>query len=431
MTQYSTWHENETDHHEFYSGFRSSIFHTYLTLPSLYYYPATTIIATTMKVLYYLFLLQNCCLTGTLVSAKQRPLHVSITQRVRRWLQLGGTFGSPTHARPYDRVAGHAVFSVTTPYGSPYLSMEKLTEKEVAASKQPSDVSTSKQKSVVMEGQNQNRMVVLYFMDPDDAISVRAEMKQIEQMKATDIRLTAFSLAKAVRHASNLGNGLPTGAPINDLTGELNTEGALRYKIVPSKRQLYYAARCIGRERVGLRSENPADDAQAVVMGGISAVDKKGSVKRTPMQAATAHMEGYVGIPVFYNPSMQKRLPLLKRLLTGVQTETTLFFNYEDMMDAWNTMRQRHSKTNIPNEPKDVEVFNLMDVLTSMDRDLYSKEQTATISEKVKEPFTNRFVTNYAPSLARVTFVPSSRSTHYKECISKRGNGKCRLRPMR
>jgi hypothetical protein len=375
------------------------------------------------------------------VLAAEYPLLVQIPRQIRRFLNVGSLFGSATQAdTPYDRIGGHPVFSVTTPWGSPYLNMEKRSDME----QDNTDDNNSKDTpQSVTEESNEYRTVCLYFMDPDDALGVHGEMKQMDNMASADLRLTSFSLAKALRQASNLGNGLLTGQPVDPLTGALPADhGSLRYKIVPPKRQLYYAARCIGRERVGLFADNPTEDAAAAVMGasameGVnldrrrSKRERKTAVKKTKMQQQNAHMEGYTGIPVFWNPQMQKKLPLLKRLMTGVQYEIPMFFNYEDMEEAWQTLRQRNKRLAVPPQPEGVQVFNLVDLLTSMDRDAYATKQTERLQDKVLKPLKNRFLSQSGPDLQHVTFVPSSRSVQYKEGISARGNGKCRLRPMR
>ena len=157
---------------------------------------------------------------------------------------------------------------------------------------------------------------------------------------------------------------------------------------------------------------------------------KTGAPAKTPMQAANAHMEGYTGVPVFYTPHMHKQWPKWKQLLTGQRQEVPLFFNYEDLQQAWADMRQRRPKGKIPEQPEAVEVFNLWDVLSSMDQDANGKKKT-TLQQQLITPFQKRFGKTKAADLADITFVPSSRSTQYKERISARGNGKARLRPMR
>jgi hypothetical protein len=375
-----------------------------------------------------------------------KKIPASVYIQSRRMLNFGSLFGSATQASPYDRITGQPVFAITTPWGSPYMNMEKLSDLDEVVQTD----SSSKTPQSISEEQNEYRTVALYFMDPDDALAVHGEMKQIEQMAKTDIRVTSMSLAKAVRQASNLGNGLVTGAPPDPNDGNLKLDqgGALRYKIVPPKRQLYYAARCIGKERVGLFGETAQDDAQMAVLGN-SALEgmnlarrrekreRKTPKARTAMQAAAAHMEGYSGIPVFYAPDMRRRLPLLKRLISGTAQESPLFFNYEDMEVAWKTMHQRSGGKRkgggvVPEKPTNVEVFNLWDVLTSMDRDDWKQRQQK--HQWVKAPLgsiKDRFSTQGPPGLNSITFVPSSRSAQYKEAISARGNGKARLRPMR
>jgi hypothetical protein len=361
----------------------------------------------------------------------------------RRLLNFGGLFGSATQASPYERITSHPVFAVSTPWGSPYMNMEKLSDMDEYVKTDSGGGSTPQSLS---EEQNEYRTVALYFMDPDDVLAVHGEMKQMEQMEKTDIRITAISLAKALRQASNLGNGLLTGAPPDPLDGNLKIDegGSLRYKIVPPKRQLYYAARCIGKERVGLFGETGAEDAQTAILGN-SALEsvnlmrrrekreRKTAKPRNAMEAANAHMEGYSGIPVFYVPQMRRTLPLLKRIATGTKHETPFFFNYEDMEVAWEHMRSRSQKSKaVPEKPVNVEVFNLWDVLTSMDRDDWKKRQQKR--KWIKQPLgaiKDRLPSSGPLGLESITFVPSSRSTKYKEAITARGNGKARLRPMR
>jgi hypothetical protein len=385
--------------------------------------------------------------TSTTVVESATPVWKKIPSAVwiqsRRMMNFGSLMGSATKASPYERITGHPVFAVSTPWGSPYMNMEKLSDMEEFVQ---TDNGSGKTPQSLSEEQNEYRTVALYFMDPDDVLAVHGEMKQMEQMEKTDIRITAMSLAKALRQASNLGNGLLTGAPPDPLDGNLKIDegGSLRYKIVPPKRQLYYAARCIGKERVGLFGETPAEDAQTAVLGNsaLEAVnlmrrrekrERKTPKPRNALQAASAHMEGYSGIPVFYVPQMRRTLPLLKRIATGTKHETPLFFNYEDMEVAWERMRSRSQKSKaVPAKPVNVEVFNLWDVLTSMDRDDWKKRQQKRIW--VKQPLgaiKDCFPPQGPPGLESITFVPSSRSVQYKEKISARGNGKARLRPMR
>jgi hypothetical protein len=372
----------------------------------------------------------------------------TLVTQTRRLLNLGSLFGNPKECAgtPYDRIMGHPVFQVTTSWGSAYMSMEKLTDMDdsglggsVINTKNPNQLKS------LSEEQNQYRTVSLYFMDPDDALSTHAELKQMGQMQKSDIRITSVSLGKALRSAANLGSGLVTGYPIEPLNGNLKSVdegGSLRHKIMPPKRQIFYAARCVGKERVGLFGENPTEDASSAVLGnsaleGLNLMRRREKADRksasnkpkTALQAQNAHMEGYTGIPVFWAQGMQRKLPLIKKLISGNNQETPMFFNYEDLMGAWTKMKKRSSnKLNLPEQPT-VEVFNLWDVLTSMEKEEWKKSR-ATKYDWAK-PLRQRLGKQEAPDLDSITFVPSSRCIDYKEKIRARGNGKARLRPMR
>lgn len=371
----------------------------------------------------------------------------AVLTQTRRLLNFGSLLGSPQSCSdtPYDLVIGHPVFQVTTAWGSAYMNMEKLTDLDaddgnVDASQVIQNKNPNQLKSI-SEEQNEYRTVTLYFMDPDDALATHAELKQMDQMKSADIRITSSSLGKALRQAANLGGGLVTGLPIDANSGRLKSVeegGSLRHKIMPPKRQLFYAARCLGKERVGLFGDQDGEEAAAVVLGnsaleGMNLMrrrekrERKGAPKaRTVMEAQNAHMEGYTGIPVFHAAGMQRKVPKLKQLLSGNRQETPLFFNYEDLIIAWNKMKKQRPGT--PDEPT-VEVFNLFDVLTSMDKEAWKQKKTKKFD--FFKPLKNRFAKLEQPGLDSITFVPSSRAIDYKEAISARGNGKARLRPMR
>lgn len=360
--------------------------------------------------------------------------------QARRLANLGNLFGSArvTSKSPYERVGSHPVFQVTTSWGAPYMSFEKI------------DTGGADDSATNLLGFGGDmRPVTLFYMDPEDALAMHQEMKQMDNMVKSDIRITATTLAKAIRQASNFGDGLPTGTPIDPLTGNLpsvSDGGSLRYKIVPSKRQLYYAARCAGRERVGHFSDNPADDA-GIVLDGSQALDATNQGRRrdvrngkskafTPSQRKYRHMEGYTGIPVFYCPALRRKLPALKGFLGGTAEENPLFFSYEDMMEAWNKMKK--GCKNAPASPPNVEVMNLMDVLTSMDRELSTpgnpfriKDPVGSMFDQVeglKKSIAKRFS---GPDLDVISFVPSGAAVQYKEVLAARGNGKSRLPRMR
>jgi len=324
------------------------------------------------------------------------------------------------------------------------MNMEKLTDMEEGAGADDSGLFQKEGGSLksISEEQNEYRTVTLFFMDPDDALAVHAELKQMEQMAKSDIRITSNSLGKALRSAANLGNGLPTGYPVEPLNGNLKPVeegGSLRHKIMPDKRQLFYAARCIGKERVGLFGDNPSEIATMAILGN-SAIEATNLMRRrdkrerkttpppkTILEAQNTHMDGYVGIPVFHATGMARKVPKLKQLISGNRQETPMFFNYEDLQDAWAKMKKKNPT--IPDEPM-VEVFNLFDVLTSMDRDQWKKRKAAGRFDVIS-PLRQRFGQSEAPDLDAITFVPSSRAIDYKEKLSARGNGKARLRPMR
>jgi hypothetical protein len=441
-------------------------------------------------------------------SVRQLALRGYVT--TRRLLNFNNLLGSRRGAcaatNVYDTLAGHPVFAVTTPYGSPYLNMEKLTDLDevVPADQKNPLVTRAKQRGYqddssegvagssmqpLSEDQSEVRTVALYFMDPDEAVSARNEMSMLEQLSKQDIRVTTFSLTKALRHVSHVGYGLLTGQPADANTGVLSvldgTSGSLRYKIVPSKRQLYYAARCMGRERVGLSSDQPVSDAVATILGN-SAIEMNNIQKRrekrerkTPKSRkqrkdetelsipsmSVPHMEGYTGIPVFFCHNMRKKLPLVKQLATGVRYEIPLFFNYEDLESAYEKVVRKESKRRSADPPSTkpvVEVFNLWDVITSVDRQsdenrhspMLAKPKTGDSWLRAKSqqvvssilppdpwgPLRRRFslLKSVGPlehesnqDLMSLVFVPNSRAVLYKESMSRRGNGKARLRPLR
>mmetsp|Transcript_17284 Transcript_17284/g.35203 ORF Transcript_17284/g.35203 Transcript_17284/m.35203 type:complete len:436 (+) Transcript_17284:206-1513(+) len=383
----------------------------------------------------------------------------------------------------YERILSQPVFQVTTPWGSPYMLFEKYKDEEKALLEETasddnapdSDISKFKRGQTQKENIQDVRPVSLYFMDEHDAISLADEMKQMKHMKDSDIRITSTSLGKAVRQASNLGRGLPTGQPIDDVTGKMlsmEDGGSLRHKIVPSRRELFYAARCWGRERVGHFGEKREEDAELalqppdVIEGNKMAVrrnrakakgknKKKGEgeaeeTEESRLRREYAHMEGGVGLPVFYGEGLVKKPPVLKRLFGkekawATSSLTPLYFSYEDLMRDWKVMRERsQNKNRIPEKPFKVEVFNLMDVVTSLDKEQWKMERRAEL-RRVKKgwvgkiPVVHRFVkgglkgdgNGVRSGLERIVFVPSSLGMQAKERISAYGNRKARLRSMR
>lgn len=320
------------------------------------------------------------------------------------------------------------------------------------------------------------RPVSLYFMDEHDARALADEMKQMKHMKSSDLRITCTSLGKATRSASNLGRGLPTGQPVDDTTGKLLTMddgGSLRHKIVPSKRELFYAARCEGRERVGAFGDSAKEDAELLLqpqdvieankMGDRRKASKnmqnrvkqarqleKEGVEETEenrIRREYAHMEGQVGLPVFYCEGLVKKPPVLRRILQGskawaTSSLTPMYFSYEDLLNDWSEMRERsENKDKIPGKPPKVEVFNMLDVVTSIDKDQWKAERRAELRREQKGflgriPIVHNFVKGSKSAgkksgLEKVVFVPSSLGIEAKARISANGNRKTRLRPMR
>jgi len=352
----------------------------------------------------------------------------SVYQGTRRILNFGSLFGSAVNAEtPYDRICGHPVFAVTTPYGSPYMTVEKMNKADYV-----SDPDVEKKSGNRNE---QTRTIIAYYMDPDDAMSVQTDLKQVPSMKTADIRITSMSLGKALRQASHVGGGLPTGAEVS-VEGKLdpNEGAALRYKIVPPRRELFYAARCKGKERVGFFDDAQDIARSALSVSGISLSnlkrrrameDRQFAPKFTKEQAESAHMEGKTGIPVFYCPHIRRRVSPIHRIVAGQKRESIpMFFSYEDLEKSWGKLKDTSGG------PKDVEVFNLWDLLTSMDIDS-SKSKPSSVASRMLQPLSKRFGESAPPGFQDIYFVPSARGVVFKEEISARGNGKARLRPMR
>ncbi|KAL7495684.1 hypothetical protein ACHAWT_006866 [Skeletonema menzelii] len=396
---------------------------------------------------------------------------------------LSNFLGSSTSIPAYERILSQPVFQVTTPWGSPYMLFEKYKDEEKAIEMESGnsgndDGDMDKFSRVQQKDDMQDtRPISLYFMDEHDARALADEMKQMKHMKNSDLRITCSSLGKAVRSASNLGRGLPTGQGIDDKTGKLLTMddgGSLRHKIVPSKRELFYAARCAGRERVGCFGDSPNEDADLLLqpqdvieankmqarraskkntsrrMQKARQLEKEGLVESPEdrLRREYAHMEGQVGLPVFYSEGLMKKPPALRRIFQGAKsawatsTLTPLYFSYEDLMRDWSTMRERsNNKNKIPEKPQ-VEVFNMLDVVTSIDKDQWRAERRSELVREQKGfvgkiPILHNLINtgnknaSKKSGLEKVVFVPSSLGIEAKERISAAGSMKTRLRPMR
>mmetsp|Transcript_29589 Transcript_29589/g.45172 ORF Transcript_29589/g.45172 Transcript_29589/m.45172 type:complete len:426 (-) Transcript_29589:61-1338(-) len=391
-------------------------------------------------------------------------LSSTVVNKTRQSLNLSNTFGSQTSVPAYERLGSQPVFTVTTPWGSPYLLFER-TDRTESSLEFDEDESSSRKK-------DNNKQVALYFMDEEDAMRLRDEMLQMDQMSGADMRITSSSLSKALSQTVNLHKGLMSGQPIDDHSGKMKGPeegGVLRYKIVPPKRELFYASRCEGRERVGLFGATAEDDARLMmqnvpVIGGNMAVARKKAFERRKRQrraAATGaapqgttepttireeyeHMEGFVGIPVFHCPEMKKYNALKGILRNDRKKQSPLYFSYEDCVSSYESMRAKSKNpSSIPEKPK-VEVYNLMDVVTSVDRDQWKVTRAMqlrragilgkipVINKITGNTSENREVNKVVSGLGQIIFVPNSKNTKFKENISLAGNNKARgMRPMR
>jgi hypothetical protein len=416
------------------------------------------------KLLAILSILHQVTQTSASIRFKVADVGTSIITQTRRALNLNNIFGSTVRVPAHDRIISQPVFAVTTPWGSPYLLFEQKdpTETNLEFDESNTQANDSDEKMQKPRGRDANtNQVALYFLDEQDAMQLRDEMLQLEQMKGADMRITAFSLGKALRQACNFNNGLLTGQPIHDLTGKLPSPqegGSLRYKIVPPRRELFYAARCKGKERVGLFATAPAMDAN-LMFNSFSAIgevlrkrrnDAKGkdiklsstdSVEdKDNIRKAYSHMNGFAGIPVFYSPELRLSNNIKGFLRLDRKKHVPLFFSYEDLIECRTksiAKAKRHLKgpVSTTDETLQVEVFNLMDVLTSMDMEQWRLRQNRfkgivnlfSGKNKKKEKLFYK-----ASDLQNIVFIPNSKTVKYKELISRVGSSKVKfLRPMR
>jgi len=421
----------------------------------------------------------------------------NILGKIRKTVDIS-TLLYPIHKRPsYDRILSTPAFAVTTSWGSPYMIFERLSTKETVeeeeiertfGSSAALDRELEALSDTKAEGEGgdddtksqRTRTCALYFMDPDDAKCLCDEMKQMGGgMGTADVRVLSTSLGRAVRQSSIISpRGLPTGQPLDDTTGRLRSDQGqtLRYKIVPSKRELYYAARCLGKESVGLFSNDGIDDVKELLTGkkkksfGSSAgsggkfdarermeqrrkaqqqkdsandndSNKSSPQQQLPLRQLYAHMQRKTGIPVFYLDGLKLKPPRL--IPTSVSSlfsknentnQIPLFFSYEDVVSTWKKQKFTNTTTAMPQ----VQVFNFMDVLVSLD-----KKQNALFTLKKNNFFKSLLQNNKntvvektkndldVDELKNVVFMPSSRSISYKDNTSLLGNCKARLRPMR
>eukprot|EP00804_Cyclotella_cryptica_P008309 CCRYP_016496-RA/>CCRYP_016496-RA protein AED:0.13 eAED:0.13 QI:0/0/0/1/1/1/2/0/392 len=361
---------------------------------------------------------------------------------------LSNLLGTLPTLPAHERILSQPVFQVTTPWGSPYMLFEKYKDEEKAIESSPNnandsdaaeteDDATKFSRVQQKDDMQDTRPISLYFLDEHDARALADEMKQMKHMKDGDLRITCTTLGKA--------------------------------------RELFYAARCYGRERVGCFADSAEEDADLflqppdVIEGAKMAVRRKaGANRRGRVQRARqaekegvveseenrlrreyGHMEGQVGLPVFYAEGLVKRPPLMRRLVQGSRAWSTsslipLYFSYQDLLHDWSVMREKcvENKAGVPERPPQIEVFNMLDVVTSIDKEQWKKERRSELLREKKGwigkiPIVHHLVGGKKSSsavksgLERVVFVPSSLGVQAKERISAAGNRKARLRPMR
>jgi len=469
---------------------------------------------------------------------------------------FSGIIRSRTSLPGYERGAGIPVYMVTTSWGSPYVINEKLNDivrskasldKDVILANMPPDQDTADDEMMAKpeddetiydeddEGDEQKqkkqpeseeereafmqmRLVKKYkglkvpslrtqrtvsmapmFVDPKDAQSMLMEMKAT----GYDVRITATSMARALRQASVLGNGLPTSQTISADTGTVDG-GYMRYKLVPSSRELYYASHCDGCERVGFTTPEEEEEERRLLSikgknkinmsirnkfeQGISSTGKliprwtvpfelvgrrssPSDSKKQQEGDATKQLSpkfylknGKKSIPVFYAAGLEMESPR-KKLLSLVtkksnndksNNENPMFFSYEDLLSAWTDMRTRQQRKaatiqaedtssketglleEIPRSPPKVEVFSYVDVVTSIDKEQHQKQVTKfwkwkrnIVWNKKAENKTSISATATPGEIENIVFIPSSKSVRFKEELSRTGNCKARLRPMR
>jgi hypothetical protein len=327
------------------------------------------------------------------------------------------------------------------------------------------------------------------FLDYADAQSMLMEMKTT----GYDVRITATSMARALRQSSHLGYGLPNSQSIDPDTGTV--EGSyLRYKLVPSSRELYYASHCEGCERVGFFTPQEEEKLKVLLSSSSSSTkkskgqkimasmlfnkptprwsvpfelvgrrsslqqqiqkEKEKETRQTPQEQQQQTQitpmdylrDGKKGIPVFYAEGLKLKSPrsnvrsLFQKNYQGPKDyEIPMFLSYEDLISAWNTMRtqQRNSKKllNVPKEPPKVEVFNYIDLITSIDREQHQKQLRVNNSlggwRNLKKGNTTAAAAALTEDIENIVFIPSSTSVEFKEELTRLGSGKARLRPMR
>ena len=320
----------------------------------------------------------------------------------------------PTASQSTEAKLNMPVFTVCTAWGSPYMVYDDTGAPNA-----------------------------LYFLDEDDAKAMLDEFLNMKDER--DARIMSTSFSRAMRQAANI-NGVPTG--------QLTVDGAIQlmyYKIVPSTKELFYASKLSGRENLAMTGVEDEFIIQERIVGSVKD-DEKSKDAGDPMMPArlTANdssvkelrqkakkragpfrkrhgeilqeknMMGREGIPAFFVEGMQFQAK--NSFIPGRQKslDTPMFLSYNDCVNAWKEMRNKLSpeeKAKIPLSPK-VEVFNLVDVVASIDKDTIRRKSS-------KDEYKTK------SGLESIVFVPSSKSIKFVEGITARGNGKARLPDMR
>lgn len=408
----------------------------------------------------------------------------SFTNILHRHINLG--LGVPTSITPYDKLSTQPMFTVTTSWGSPFLLVERPSNHVSKSESYPINLKYDAYCRAEDDrfGDSRNKkdtdhspqQVALYFCDIEDAMSLRDEFLQSNGMQNLDMRITATSLAHALRHTSCYGNGYISGRPIDDCTGVLFSPaegGSTRFKIVPSKRELYYASRCRGKENVGLRGDINGDlmtMTMPIIGASLSECRKRAitlKIKQRknnniskncrftkPSEKEDALMDGYIGIPVFRCKGIYK-----KGVQVGIRANNSIensalipiFFSYEDAIDTWKYVHSKYTASKgskflsvMPSHP-DISVYNLLDLITSIDRRRWMESQKniyflSNFRKKLAKllRFGKTYLNNEHSILKskndlfnRITFIPNRMSLESKNIISVLGNGKARLHPMK
>jgi Tic22-like family. len=145
-----------------------------------------------------------------------------------------------------------------------------------------------------------------------------------------------------------------------------------------------------------------------------------------------------------------KKYNVVKGLLKNDRrAQVPLYFSYEDLVSSYEAMRKRAKDPSVIPEKPEVEVFNLMDVVTSMDREQWKVKRGKEVQlgggivGKMSGVFNKKgrnadggavssITGGGGRELEQVIFIPNSKNTKFKERISKIGNSQARgLRPMR